>query len=93
MTEHGMKYFDMALLDDLDQKIEAELQAKTAPVVIPDFLQEILLQEDALLLFEDEPLSARRRFIDFIMDAKKDETKIRRCHKVVSILKGAKNNL
>lgn len=94
MTEAGTKFFDMKWLDTLNQDIEAEKKAKVSDVELPDFFETILEENRARELFDEVAKSQRRNYIRYILDAKKDETKIRRCHKVVSILKGeSKNNL
>jgi len=93
MTDSGLKFFDKKLLDDLDRLIEEEEKAKMNPVEIPEFFQKILKEENSIELFQKETKSAKRRYIAYIMDAKQEKTKIRRCHKVVGIINGEKNNL
>lgn len=93
MTENGMRYFNSELLDQIDELIEEERKYKEHPPEIPDYFQEILTAEDATLLFSAETPSAQNRYIRYILDAKQQETRIRRCLKVVRLLKGEKNNL
>lgn len=93
MTEYGMKYFDIKWLKTLDAEIEAERQAKVLSVEIPDYFDLILEETHSKALFESETKSAQRRYISYIKDAKQEATRIRRCHKIVGILNGEKNNL
>lgn len=94
MTEYGLKYFDQNWLETLDEEIEAEKQAKKKPVVLPEYFIEILEECNASDLFFKENKSTQRRYIGYVMDAKKEETKLRRCRKVASIIKGeSRNNL
>lgn len=94
MTEHGLKFFDMAWLDNLDEEIEKEKQAKSKPVEVPDFIAEVLMEDEAMEAFEKETPSTRRRYISYILDAKKEETRIHRCRKIAGIVKGEiRNNL
>lgn len=93
VTEFGLQFFDLALLDQLDEKIAKDQLSKKFPLEIPDFFQAVLLEESADTLFRSETPSAQRRYVSYILDAKKHETKIRRCHKVIDILRGGKNNL
>lgn len=93
MTEHGLNFFDVSVLDDLDERIEAEQKAKKMPVELPDYFLEILYESDSYGLFEAQSKSVQRRYVSYIQDAKQEATKIRRCHKIVGILNGEKNNL
>lgn len=93
MTDFGLKYFDLTLLDQLDQKIAEDQALKKTPLEIPDFFQTILTEKNAEARFRSETPSAQRRYVRYILDAKKLETKVRRCHKVIKILFGEKNNL
>lgn len=92
MTENGLKYFDITCLDNLDDLIEAEKKAKKEAVNIPDFFEEILKSNNAFDLFLNQNKSTKRRYIAYIIDAKKEETKLRRCKKIVSIIKGETHN-
>jgi len=86
MTEYGLKYFDISLLDNLDEMIiEDELFKSSAPD-IPDFFKEILVKENSLELFSNLTAAVQRRYIDYILASKKDETSIRRCNKIVKML-------
>jgi uncharacterized protein YdeI (YjbR/CyaY-like superfamily) len=94
VTEEGLKYFELKWLETLDDEIEQDKIKKTKDVEIPDFFKEILIENDSIGLFMKENKSTQRRYIGYIMDAKKEETKIRRCSKVIRIIKGLeKNNL
>ena len=93
MTEFGLKFFDVRWLDHLEEEIEADQQGKKAPVILPDYLMKVLEDNDAVGLFEKETKSAQRRYVAYIQDAKREATSLRRCSKIVDILKGGKNNL
>jgi len=93
MTDHGLLYFDQRLIARIDELIEQDQKTKTTPASIPDFFKKILIEEKAEALFFAETPSAQNRYLHYIADAKKQDTKIRRCKKIVNILKGGKNNL
>lgn len=93
MTENGLNFFDMNLLSDLDHIIEDSKRSNYVTVEIPEFFRQILVKEHSLELFLKETKSAQSRYINYILSAKKEDTKIRRCHKIISILNGDKNNL
>jgi len=93
MTDLGLKKFDMKLIDKLPQLIEEEEKIKAGEQEIPDFFLELLKEHESFELFYKETNSQRRMFIHFILDAKQDKTKHRRCLKVIGILNGEKNNL
>ncbi len=93
MTKYGLKFFDMSWLENLDADIEAELKVKASPVILPDYFAKILEEKEAMEIFINETKSSQRRYISYIKDAKKEATRIRRCHKIVEILYGGKNNL
>lgn len=93
MTDAGLKYFDLTVLDHLEELIEANEASKKLPVQLPEFIKTLLIDNNALESFNAETKSSQKNYIGFIMDAKQEETKIRRCHKVIGILAGEKNNL
>lgn len=93
MTEAGLKYFDLKVLDDFDELIAAYEAQKNQPVAVPDYFITLLEEEGAVDLFNAEAKSAQKRYVGFILDAKQEATRVRRCHKVIGILKGEKNNL
>ncbi len=93
VTAFGLQYFDLTLLDHLNEKIAEDQAFKKKPAQIPDFFQIMLSKENAETLFRSETPSAQRRYVSYILDAKKKETKIRRCNKIIAILRGGKNNL
>lgn len=92
ITESGLLYFNLNLIDQIEAIEEKEKKEKSGDIILPDFFME-LLDENTLKLFHSETNSQQRNFIRYIQSAKKDETKIRRCHKVIGILNGEKNNL
>ena len=93
MTKYGLEYFDMNLLDQLDDMIADEIAFKTQPLKVPDFVAEILLNEHALDLLHASTKSVQKMYLHYILSAKKEETTLRRCYKIADILKGGKNNL
>jgi uncharacterized protein YdeI (YjbR/CyaY-like superfamily) len=93
MTAHGLKYFDIKLLDNIDQMIVDDMSPKSKPVEMPEFFKKMLVDEHSLELFLNKTKSTQKMYIHYILDAKKDETKIRRCHKIIGILNGKNNNL
>lgn len=92
MTNAGLEYFDLDLIDQIEVLEAKEKREKSSDIVIPDYFLE-LLDDKNLSLFYGENKSQQRNFIKYIESAKKDETKIKRCHKVIGILNGEKNNL
>ncbi len=93
MTDFGLQYFELALLEKLDEMIAEDQRLKKHPLKTPDFFQIILAEKNAEVLFRSETPSAQRRYVLYILDAKKSETSVRRCYKVIEILLGGKNNL
>jgi uncharacterized protein YdeI (YjbR/CyaY-like superfamily) len=92
MTAFGLKYFDLSLLDQLKEMIAEDQRTKKIPIEIPGFFKIILAKEKAESLFRSETPSAQRRYVLYILDAQKEETRIRRCRKVIGILREDKNN-
>ncbi|MCK8058494.1 MULTISPECIES: YdeI family protein [unclassified Fusibacter] len=93
MTEYGLRYFDQNLLDQLDELIERDRLEKEKGVEVPDFFKSVLEEENATELFEKTAFSQQKMFVAYISDAKKEQTKLNRCMKVIGILRGDKNNL
>ena len=93
MTKHGLLFFDLSLLEQIDELIEEDLKSKRTPSPIPTYFTKILIEEDAKDLFFSETPSAQKRYLAYILDAKKQETRLRRCYKIAGIIKGEKNNL
>jgi uncharacterized protein YdeI (YjbR/CyaY-like superfamily) len=76
------------------QLAEAGVEIKpirNKPLNIPSLLQ-VRLSKDSQLhsAFDDLSLSRRREYADYISDAKKDETKLRRIEKIVPMILEAK---
>ncbi len=93
MTKHGLLYFDLSLLEQIDDLIEEDRKSKKTPAQLPTYFMKILLEEDAKDLFFSETPSTQNRYLAYILDAKKQDTRLRRCYKIAGILKGEKNNL
>ena len=88
MTEEGLKYFDIDLIENLDDLIKKEEAEKNRELDTPDYVMEIIGRDEALLLkFERLSESHKRRYLSWIISAKKDETKHRRIEKMVRMLK------
>jgi uncharacterized protein YdeI (YjbR/CyaY-like superfamily) len=88
MTEEGLKYFDMELIENLDGLIKKEEAEKNRVIETPDYVLDILTRDDTLLLkFKELPASHKKRYLDWIRSAKKDETKYKRIEKMVRMLK------
>lgn len=78
MTEEGLKYFDIDLIENLDDLIKKEEAEKNRELDTPDYVMEIIGRDEALLLkFERLSESHKRRYLSWIISAKKDETKHR----------------
>jgi uncharacterized protein YdeI (YjbR/CyaY-like superfamily) len=86
MTEHGLHFFDLALIERLPELIEADRLAKLSPPDLPDFFRTLLIQADALDLFQKESNSAQHRYINHIRSGKKEETRVRRSEKIIQLL-------
>lgn len=93
MTEAGLKFFDLSLIDQLDDLIEKEKELKTKPVEIPDYFLEKLEATLSLDLFNNISHGTKRRYISYILDGKREITRLNRCDKIIGILNGEKNNL
>lgn len=88
MTEEGLKYFDMELIENLDMLIKKEEAEKTRIIEPPDYVLHILTRDETILLkFKELPASHKRRYLEWISSAKKDETKNRRVEKMVGMLR------
>lgn len=87
MTENGLTYFDLSWLENLDMRIEQEKKDKEKEVELPVYFKKILDQNHALTLFRDKTNATQRRYVAYIEDAKRQETRLRRCHRIVEMLK------
>jgi uncharacterized protein YdeI (YjbR/CyaY-like superfamily) len=66
--------------------IEADRLAKLSPPELPDFFRTLLVQADALDLFQKESNSTQHRYINHIRSGKKEETRVRRSEKIIQLL-------
>lgn len=88
MTEEGLKHFDIDLIEKLDELIKKEEAEKNRVVETPDFVMEIISRDEGILLkFQRLSASHKKRYLSWIISAKKDETKLRRIEKMVRMLK------
>lgn len=92
MTDHGLKFFDMTWLDNLNERIAEEERLKTQAPEIPDYFLAILKETDSENLFRKETKAYQRRIIQHIQEARQQTTRIRRCHKIINILRGDEDN-
>ncbi len=83
MTAHGLVFFP---IDSLQDMITEKQRQQDGPVSIPEFFKDLLIQKEVLNLFKEQTKSVQQRYIQHILEAKKDETKLRRCHKIIDIL-------
>jgi len=86
MTEHGLIYFDMALLDQLDDLIKQDQEYKKKPFDLPYFIEAVLEEGNVMELFEKLPKSHKKMYVEWINSAKKEETKKRRTLKMRQML-------
>ncbi|MBN2795296.1 MAG: YdeI/OmpD-associated family protein [Clostridia bacterium] len=93
MTEAGLKYFDIRLIHQIDQLKANEEAYKEKLKTLPEDLEAFFKQEGVLEIFHQEKPSMKKNYLGYILAAKQEKTRIRRCFKIVSILKGEKNNL
>lgn len=89
MTEDGLTFFDMALIDQLPA---LEAQNKERPEM-PDYFLDMLENQHMIEMYEALSKSVQHRYIGYILDAKQEKTRLRRCQKIIDILNGANNNL
>ncbi len=85
MTEVGLAKIDQTVLDE-EPQAPAPKPAKTE-LVVPPFVEDALKATPAAWThFEKLAPSCRREYIRWIMDAKKEETRLRRLREAVSLL-------
>lgn len=83
MREEGMKVFNTKLLE-----IDLEASSKkTIPEDPPDLMEVLSSNEKALKYYLSLPPSHKRNYINWINDAKRQETRKRRIRKFFSMLK------
>lgn len=92
MTQNGLKYFDLSWLENLDEKIEQEKKNKEKAVELPNYFKEVLTKNQALSLFQKTTKATQRRYVAYIESAKRQETKLRRCYRIVEMLKDEAKN-
>ncbi len=87
MTPAGLALFDMDLIDRLPQVEEAERARRESPTELPDFARDRVEAGTGILpLWEALPPSHQRNYIRWIMDAKREDTRVRRVRKMISML-------
>lgn len=76
---------EAALLNE--QGIKVDIVKKRKPVVVPGyFLQAIGKNAKAKRGFEQMPPSHKREYVEYVMDAKKEETRLRRMAKAIEMM-------
>jgi uncharacterized protein YdeI (YjbR/CyaY-like superfamily) len=91
MTDAGMKLITYNLSDPLEETTPAK---KKEYLKLPDKYMQILAGDvDAFAYFNKIPPSHRHEYASYIMDAKKEETRLRRLGKVIETLKEQKHRL
>lgn len=76
-----------------NQETGREIRPKKKPLIIPELLKEQLASDAQLSeAFDALSLSCKREYAEYIIDAKKEETKIKRLEKILPMIKN-KNGL
>jgi len=88
VAEAGLAVFDLGLVDRLAAVERAEKKRRLAPAVLPEAAATILAEDrEAAALFAKLPPSYRRQYCQWIADAKREPTKVRRARKMVQMLR------
>lgn len=93
VTEYGLLFFNTELLDQIEVLEQKEILRKEALNKISQILLDTLKKENMYDKFNQLSKSQQRQFNAYVQDAKKIETQLRRCNKIIDILNGEKNNL
>tara|TARA_Y100000782_G_scaffold66442_1_gene72292 strand:+ start:28497 stop:29099 length:603 start_codon:yes stop_codon:yes gene_type:complete len=78
------KYVKEAALNDLDGKVMKPVKKAALPT--PDYIKSFLKGEKLLDSFNKMSPSHRREFIEYVDEAKREETKLRRLKKMAALL-------
>lgn len=88
MTDYGLGFF---AVDSLQELIDEKIKQKNAPITIPHFFEDLLLQENAMDLFVSQTPGIQKRYLQYILEGKQKQTQLRRCNKIISDLKAMKS--
>ena len=88
MTIHGLNKIDEYVkTGKLTWKPEKSVKKETKPVEIPDFFVEALNSvPQAMDNFEKMPPSHKKMYVEWILDGKKEETRLNRTAKAVNMI-------
>jgi len=87
MTEFGLQPFDSGLIEKLPALIAADETRRTEEVSIPAFVEELLVEDKVVYeRFMSLTNAHKYRYLDWIVSAKQEKTKIRRVKKMMSML-------
>ena len=84
MTKHGMKMIEIAKQNGKWDEIENKKREST---LSEDLMSILRTDLDAFDKYEKLPPSHKKQYTMWIMDAKKEETRVRRTKKMISMLK------
>lgn len=80
-----LEYLQEAIQNQKDGK---EIKPEKKPLIIPDELKEALASDSSLSeLFDAQTLSFRREYAEYILEAKRPETKMKRLEKIIPMIK------
>lgn len=79
-TKSGLKGDDVV-------DVILELESKNRDVEIPDSLAQLLNENQLFEVFQGQSYSARKEMVRIILEAKKEETRIKRLNQVIEQLK------
>lgn len=79
-TKSGLKGNDVV-------DVILELESKNRDVEIPDSLAQLLNENQLFEVFQGQSYSARKEMVRIILEAKKEETRIKRLNQVIEQLK------
>ncbi len=91
MADAGLKYFNFDL-DELERDLENPGMKKK--IELPEeYLEKIEQDTDAFTFYTKMPPSHRNQYAAYIMEAKKEETRLKRLARVIETLKANKHRL
>lgn len=87
MTEAGLQTFDRGLIDRIEAIEIQERARREGPTELPDFARDLLDADvDATARWGALPLSHRRNYVRWILEAKREPTRLRRVDKMIRML-------
>ncbi len=88
MTEYGLEPFDSGLIEKLPELIATDEMRRIEEVVVPAFVEDLLAEDKVVYeRFISLTKAHKYRYLDWIVSAKQEKTKIRRVKKMMSVLK------